>query len=266
MRSATHTGTCQICGHHQMLPSGKLAKHGYTTRWGFFSGTCSGSGYRPFETHTDRIEDAVARAKDTAKRLRAEAKALRGSDDVSKVWRHVYQQATYSDRTSRYVWQLLDVTVVDGKATVVETRREMSGAEKQKTVTLDGTAADAVRRCNGVRADALDKEAKQYDGYVAWQTERLATWKPQPLQARADGGERKGPLVHFGLHWSGRGKACASSVMASQTGHTTYNMAAVTCDKCKQTTKWQEAQALAAEHGGSYTLRYKSGDTVTVKA
>lgn len=58
---ATHSGHCQICGAEQKLPVGVLAKHGYTTKWGFFSGTCAGSGYQPFEQATDRILAAIER-------------------------------------------------------------------------------------------------------------------------------------------------------------------------------------------------------------
>lgn len=266
-RSATHQGTCQICGRQQMLPGGKLAKHGYTTRWGFFSGTCTGSGWGPFETHCDKIEDAIVRATDHAAYLRTKAAELKASKDVTKVWRHVYQSATWKDRTSRYVWQLLDI--VDG--TVTEMRRDTNGTEQAKVCKVadyNETLEQAVAAQNARRAGEWLAEAVKYDEYVAWQTKRLATWTAQPekLVALDRTNDRKGPLVHFGLHWSGRGRACASSVMASYTGHTTTEMAKVTCDKCKKTGKWQEAVETAAKHGGSYTLRYKDNSTVKVVA
>jgi hypothetical protein len=64
---ATHIGTCQLCGCTQMLPNGRLAKHGYTVEYGWgFSGTCIGSGELPFEVSKDFIVKVVA---DTQKQI-----------------------------------------------------------------------------------------------------------------------------------------------------------------------------------------------------
>jgi hypothetical protein len=58
---ATHIGTCQLCGCTQMLPSGRLAKHGYSVDYGYgFVGTCIGSGELPFEVSKDFIVKVVA--------------------------------------------------------------------------------------------------------------------------------------------------------------------------------------------------------------
>lgn len=47
----THRGTCQACGHIQAVDNASqlIAKHGYTVDWGYFNGTCRGSGKRPAE-------------------------------------------------------------------------------------------------------------------------------------------------------------------------------------------------------------------------
>lgn len=48
----THTGTCQACGAVQAVDntSGLVAKHGYKVAgFGFFNGTCQGSGHKPAE-------------------------------------------------------------------------------------------------------------------------------------------------------------------------------------------------------------------------
>lgn len=58
---ATHIGTCQLCGCTQMLPNGRLAKHGYSVDYGYgFVGTCIGSGELPFEVSKDFIVKVVA--------------------------------------------------------------------------------------------------------------------------------------------------------------------------------------------------------------
>lgn len=49
-----YTGTCQACGRRQAIHvhTGLIAKHGYTTDYGFFNGTCGGSDKQPLELDT----------------------------------------------------------------------------------------------------------------------------------------------------------------------------------------------------------------------
>ncbi len=61
MTKATHNGTCQCCGRVQAIQNGGLAKHGYTVDYGFFNGTCSGSGQLPLEQDDSILIDTVAR-------------------------------------------------------------------------------------------------------------------------------------------------------------------------------------------------------------
>ena len=62
MSKATHNGTCQACGRVQAVnaKTGLLAKHGYTTDYGFFNGTCGGSDRPPLEIATDLNVQTVA--------------------------------------------------------------------------------------------------------------------------------------------------------------------------------------------------------------
>lgn len=67
---STHIGTCQICNAAQKLPGGRLASHGYTVRWGFFAGVCSGSNQLPLEQSCDylrHVRDAVQASLDECK-------------------------------------------------------------------------------------------------------------------------------------------------------------------------------------------------------
>lgn len=54
VQASTHTGICQACGRRQAVhvKTGKIAKHGYTTEYGFFNGVCGGSDYLPLELDT----------------------------------------------------------------------------------------------------------------------------------------------------------------------------------------------------------------------
>ena len=51
MAKHTHRGICQVCGAQQAVNPGRqaLANHGYTVKYGFFNGICSGAGHRPLE-------------------------------------------------------------------------------------------------------------------------------------------------------------------------------------------------------------------------
>lgn len=71
MAKATHNGTCQVCGNVQAVKaSGKLAKHGYTTEYGFFNGTCQGSDKAPLENSTDCLDKTVGELNNEAIRIR----------------------------------------------------------------------------------------------------------------------------------------------------------------------------------------------------
>lgn len=63
MKKATHRGNCQVCGHQQhFMGANGLASHGYTVEFGYFRGTCSGSGKAPVQnerTLTDATIDAL---------------------------------------------------------------------------------------------------------------------------------------------------------------------------------------------------------------
>lgn len=75
---ATHKGECQLCGRIQLLPKGALSTHGYTTRWGFFSGTCPGSRHQPFELSMSLIEGALIDAQNHVTELSSQVQKLRG--------------------------------------------------------------------------------------------------------------------------------------------------------------------------------------------
>lgn len=66
MSKATHNGTCQACGRSQAYTTGGVAKHGYTTESGYFSGTCSGSDRAPLELDTKYSISVVEAMRDWA--------------------------------------------------------------------------------------------------------------------------------------------------------------------------------------------------------
>jgi hypothetical protein len=49
-RTIENTGTCAVCGMNvKRSKGGNIVAHGFTRRWGFQSGNCSGVGYPPIE-------------------------------------------------------------------------------------------------------------------------------------------------------------------------------------------------------------------------
>ena len=176
---AMHYGHCQVCGARQKLPGGRLAKHGYTTRWGFFSGVCRGSGERPFETHTDVIDAAIFGAGYAAQTMRAEAKELRDRPPTGKAWRLVRGGGRIA---AGWTEGALSATE-DGRVVTWE-----SGGSVTRLVTLGIYERDVVaveRAMNETRARYLENEALKRDEYAAWQQERIAHWASTALVAVA---------------------------------------------------------------------------------
>jgi len=78
MQKSTHQAHCQVCGRIQavMLPSGLLAKHGYTVTFGFFQGTCAGSDHLPLEQERVLCLDTCISLMEYARLHREQVKAL----------------------------------------------------------------------------------------------------------------------------------------------------------------------------------------------
>src|SRR4051794_30940036 len=104
---ATHTGHCQVCGSFQKLPAGVLSKHGYTTRWGFFSGICNGAGHLPFEQSCDLICAAIKSAEAQIITVTERIEAIR-QQGGSKAWVHYYGKDATGYK-SGYRWEECEV-------------------------------------------------------------------------------------------------------------------------------------------------------------
>lgn len=94
-RKHTHIGHCQACAktHAVSITSGAIAKHGYTTRFGFFMGTCGGSDHLPLEVSREFADGMIITLGDYAKNEDARAKQLRaGKLTVAKITTDDYER------------------------------------------------------------------------------------------------------------------------------------------------------------------------------
>ncbi len=177
---ATHTGICQLCGSRQMLPKGRLAAHGYTKELGFFNGTCRGSHGLPFEQSIDLIEAAIANSKAVAKAAREEAAAVRANTDPAEVYYQAYERL---GRSSGYTW--VKASVIPHAAwPIYNSDIVYKWGNETKSTIHRSNVADTVAHLNERYAVSRESIAKQHEGYVEWQTKRVAGWKPAELTPR----------------------------------------------------------------------------------
>lgn len=190
-RLSTHSGHCQACNSLQKLPAGRLSKHGYQVAgFGYFAGVCRGADYPAFEESKDLIEKLIADVTEERKRLEAWATELRVPATGRKAWVHEY----IPDRRfgGMYVWREIEI-VGDLRATDYGFSTSDLGWTDVKGVvrnlyreggSISGLVAkkieDVATHLNGLRAKAVDAEAKKAADYVVWQKGRIKNWKPRP--------------------------------------------------------------------------------------
>lgn len=179
-----------------MLPGGLLSKHGYTRKWGFFSGVCAGSGHFPFETHTDRIAGAVAGVEQTIAEVNAEIAELENLDSEvngkPEAWHHTYK--AYGG----YVWERVPVGNLDhkvyGDRTCYSAEITVASGRKPEPRQEQIQAHDAawnlptlrhwVHFLNCKYAKHLRQQNSARRDWVKWQQQRLADWSVKPLTLR----------------------------------------------------------------------------------
>lgn len=175
MTKATHKGTCQICGSAQKLPGGNLSKHGYTTRWGWFEGTCPGAHHLPFEISIDLIEAGIADARQRIARI---------DDDKSTndVWIRLFHPATWDrgNRKSCYRWHRFE------RSDIFVTGRSVRYPEVEgvRKITVDTHGRDEpLAYLSGLYVLHLSARQNQLREYIGWQNDRITNWVPSPLIA-----------------------------------------------------------------------------------
>jgi hypothetical protein len=185
MRKATHKGTCQWCGAQQKLPAGRLSQHGYTLRWGFFSGVCHGSGCLPFEQSCDLIKGAIDWAQKRIVTLEASAEELRRPATEAKAFVADYGLAA---RDGRPRYCKLEV----GCEFAFEVRGRqyyhyffIDSEQRSRRLNLYShlpqSALELATVLNTQYADTFGREVRELEKYIQWQSERIFAWEPAEL-------------------------------------------------------------------------------------
>lgn len=185
-----------------MLPGGVLSKHGYTVKWGFFSGVCAGAHQLPFEISKDAIAGVITSVEAQIKLVSAEIAELENLDSEingkETAWLHVY--GTYTG----YIWKTAKVVEFEGRnlyadepahapvmvyyaKTLVEGEPE---AKPKKLETYDqsfnlSSVRHHVHYLNCKYAKHLRQQNSSRRDWVTWQQGRLANWAPKPLVERS---------------------------------------------------------------------------------
>jgi len=151
MRKSTHTGTCQVCGREQALPSGVLSKHGYVVPHGFFQGVCPGADNLPLETSrklADEVAASLLRQRD-AERARAErltagtetpARGATGRDVKNEKGRWITEYAPFAELDAYHQGRAVDKAIYDAQQLATEADR-ISGQITHRANLITGKRA-----------------------------------------------------------------------------------------------------------------------------
>jgi len=199
MAKATHSGTCQICGCHQKLPNGKLSKHGYTTRWGFFEGVCDGAHHLPFEQSTDLIEDMIVMVKAKIASLqdfKARTLAMTDACMVQIKWHdrrmgksHYRWVEAPIDTMSIGGWGVTELESSYTEEHYMHYSKETfkcayihTGRTQEDDYIQRPDLEELVKRANAEYVKAVtDRRLTEMADYITWQEKRVAEWVEQPL-------------------------------------------------------------------------------------
>lgn len=172
---ALYSGDCQCCGSQQKLPNGRLAKHGYTTRWGFFAGVCPGSGYRPVQLSFDRIERYIQDAEARIQVIEGNRKELLKPATEPRAWFHLYIGGRVG-----YQWTMVELMDQGGVVTGYITPK--GKVQPMPSGFYDcKNSLEAATRLNSQRAKSLLKDIEKLKEYIKWQQQRLAEWTVRPV-------------------------------------------------------------------------------------
>jgi hypothetical protein len=186
-----------------MLPGGVLSNHGYTVKWGFFSGICAGAGHLPFEQSKDAIAGVVASVEAQIKKVEAEIAELENKDSEingkDEAWKHCYN--SYMG----YTWKTVKLVEFERRniyadqpghepafycyiKTLEDTKDRLGRPARPERLDIYDFKPESVRDfahyLNCKYAKTLRSQNASRRQWITWQQGRLANWAPKPLKER----------------------------------------------------------------------------------
>lgn len=171
MRSI-YKGTCQVCGSIQKLPSGNLSNHGYTTKWGFFMGTCKGSKELPLEKSCDVVIKSIQDSKELIKSNIAKIEVLKTSKDVN-VKLKIY--------TRERIYKTIDLVVTDEMVTSRQYEYENRKHWLSMYSIRGSNIEEMVTSFNENNIKELESMNRQVESYIKHQTKIVESWTKKDL-------------------------------------------------------------------------------------
>lgn len=238
---ATHQGHCQLCGRFQMLPNGKLAKHGYTVEFNFFNGVCPGSHNLPYELSCDLLPAQRDAAKETAKRMTKFAAETRALRDPKAVWIHEYKKSERYGYSGTYVWRQVEINFIwtkfsDGEGEYLtvnyiglDGKTQDAKPHDSFAKTREGQIELVYVSLNGAKAKEVLAVAKQHADYAVWAQNRIDGWKLAELTPIA--ADARQAVVHLS-HPKYAGRVLCTTRQMYSAG--TSDQSKVTCTRCRK--------------------------------
>ena len=182
LTKATHVGECQLCGHIQKLPGGALSIHGYTKRWGFFSGSCPGSRHLPFELDASLLDGTATRNEKEAVLLLARAERYRKQTEEVAVYHYVRAVSCGEKSGYRTTFVPRDQFSVEGIYMSFPFAGKVIIAQHAVYARALSTDDIVIEAMNNRWADSLVVSAANHKEYARWLRERRAEWVLRELK------------------------------------------------------------------------------------
>lgn len=84
-------GHCQVCGNEQAVPNGRMSKHGYTIKNGWFNGVCQGEYHAPIEVSREHTDGVIIQIKLDCVQIQNRINGLRDGSikpETFQVWNY----------------------------------------------------------------------------------------------------------------------------------------------------------------------------------
>jgi hypothetical protein len=178
----THRGTCQWCNAVQAINGGTVAKHGYTVRWGFFEGVCTGSKDEPLQVSCELVKKSIVWAQDKKALVLKQIEALK-ADTSLVARREVFDRQNRKHVTVNCTFGQTLVTVREHSYWRVSCSFTLNGVDctVQAAVYEGSTAAEAAAKARATEIQTLAARVASIESYIAFQQQVVDAWAPSEL-------------------------------------------------------------------------------------